>query len=96
MEKLYYSRLEVPQLLGLSLSSVDQLLSSGQLKPRYIGSRVFVSREELDRFMSRDRARIFPPKQDGKTVRKLAPHGAAARLVAIAESSRVLAPEGQG
>ena len=49
-EKLLYSRKEAAAALGVCVLTVDHLVQRGELTPRYIGSRVMFSTQELLRF----------------------------------------------
>lgn len=48
--KLLYSRKEAAALLGVCTLTVDHLVQRGELKPRYVGSRVMFASQELLRF----------------------------------------------
>lgn len=81
----FYRRPEAAAALGVSLSTLDVLLGTGQLKPERRGRRVEISGAELDRF---DRRRnperpLWPAKVKGRTVRGYR-HGAP-RLARIHE-----------
>jgi excisionase family DNA binding protein len=52
--RLLYPGKEVAHQLGLSVRSVDYLISTGALASRKIGSRVLVPHADLVRFASRD------------------------------------------
>lgn len=52
--RLLYPRKEVAHQLGLSVRSVDYLISTGALVSRRIGSRVLVPHADLVRFASRN------------------------------------------
>jgi excisionase family DNA binding protein len=50
-ERLLYSKTEAVQMLGLSLRTIDTLISRGELRARRIGpKRVMIPRSELERF----------------------------------------------
>jgi excisionase family DNA binding protein len=68
MSRLLYSRTEAAEALSLHVNSIDILISSGRLRARRIGSRVFVPTEELARYAGRDQGPIWPAKVNGKTV----------------------------
>ena len=54
LDKLFYSREETAQLLGISVGSVDNLIERGELSFRRVGGpvrgRVLVPRAELLKF----------------------------------------------
>jgi excisionase family DNA binding protein len=52
--KLLYSREEAAQTLGISLRTTDRLIAEKELPIRRIRGRVFVTCEELVRFIKRD------------------------------------------
>jgi excisionase family DNA binding protein len=58
MEKLLLTRQEVSDILGISLRTVDSILSARQLPSRRIGRRVFVERRVLEKFVTRDHSII--------------------------------------
>lgn len=60
VEKILLRRRDAADALGLSLRALDYLVSLGKIRPRRIGKRVLFSREELQRFASRDQAHIVP------------------------------------
>lgn len=51
MEKLLHPRLEVAQLLSLSVRKVDELIATKKLKTVRIGRRNLVAHSELTRFV---------------------------------------------
>ncbi len=69
--KILYSRKEAAAALSVSLATVQMLYETGQIKIRRLGQRVLIHHSELERFASRDHAVLWPPKIDGKTVRRL-------------------------
>jgi excisionase family DNA binding protein len=54
MEPIYYSRHDVARILGLSVRSVDHLLSTGQLRSSKLGRRRMVHRETIRIFAGRE------------------------------------------
>jgi len=50
IEKLLYSRREAAAALGCCILTVDNLVKRGELKPRYVGSRVMFTSAELLKF----------------------------------------------
>lgn len=67
--KLNYSRVEAAEALGLSVSTIDVLVGRGMLRVRRQGKRVLIPQEEIERFAKREHASLWPPKQNGRTVR---------------------------
>lgn len=67
--KFLYSRNEAAEALGLSLATIDVLVGRGMLRTRRQGKRVLIPQEEIERFAKREHASIWPPKQNGVTVR---------------------------
>lgn len=53
-QSLLFSRREAADQLSLSLRSVAYLIADGRLRTRRIGGRVFIPRDELLRFASKD------------------------------------------
>ncbi len=50
MEKLLHPRLEVAQLLSVSLRKIDELIATKKLKTVRVGRRNLVAHTELQRF----------------------------------------------
>jgi excisionase family DNA binding protein len=50
MEKLLHPRLEVAQLLSVSLRKIDELIATKKLKTIRVGRRNMVAHSELTRF----------------------------------------------
>ena len=50
MEPILVSRKDAATLLGLSLRTVDNLLTRGQLAARKVGRRTLILRSALERF----------------------------------------------
>ena len=48
-------------MISVSVRSIDYLIAEGRLKPRRIGGRVLIAREELLRFASEDRPKPMVP-----------------------------------
>ena len=63
------TRQEALAQLKISLSSLEVAIGRGMIKVRRIGSRVFIPQSEIERFVRRDVARIWPEKRNGKTAR---------------------------
>lgn len=59
-EKILLSRLESAEALSISVSSLDRLISRGELKARKLGDRVLIERAELERFATRRTKRLIP------------------------------------
>lgn len=53
-QSLLFSRREAAAQLSLSLRSLAYLIADGRLRTRRIGGRVFIPRDELLRFASKD------------------------------------------
>ena len=71
-ERILYSRQQAAEELSLSVSTIDQLIASKVIKIRRQGRRVLIQRAELERVARADHFNIWPPKQNGKTTRRLA------------------------
>lgn len=69
-EKILYTRKEAAARLSISVSTLDCAIRRGMLKVTHKGSRVLIHATELDKFGRRDAARIWPPKENGKTVNR--------------------------
>jgi excisionase family DNA binding protein len=65
-----YSRKQAAQWLSISTSTLDLLISQGQLRFRRCGRRVLISHGQLVRFASKDTIAVWPAKQNGKTTRR--------------------------
>ncbi len=70
IQKLLYSPKESAQLLSLSLSTVRMLLARGMLSSRRIGSKRLIPHGVLVAFAQKNLPALWPPKCDGKTVRR--------------------------
>ena len=68
--KVWLTKKDAAGMLSLSLATLDVLIARGEIKTRRMGRRVFIQREELDKFAKRDLAVLWPAKKDGRTVRK--------------------------
>jgi excisionase family DNA binding protein len=68
-DRALYSRREAAHYVGVSLSTIDVIVSRGLLRVRRIGRRVLIPQAELDRFVRADHICIWPPKLNGKTSR---------------------------
>ncbi len=55
MEKILLSRAEAAATLGLSLRSIDYLLSARKLAAKKVGRRTLVTRASLEKFCKSDR-----------------------------------------
>lgn len=64
-----YSRREAAKYIGVSLSTIDVIVSRGMIRVRRLGRRVLIHQTELDRFVREDHAEIWPAKHNGKTTR---------------------------
>lgn len=49
--------------IGVSVRSLDYLISGGRLRVRRLGKRVLIPRTELERFARGDQPRIVPEGQ---------------------------------
>jgi len=67
--KILLSRLESAEALSISVSSLDRLISSGDLKARKLGDRVLIERTELERFAARRTIRLIPTSADACRIR---------------------------
>jgi excisionase family DNA binding protein len=66
--KIAYAPKEAATALGLGIGTIYMLLQTGQLKTTRAGTRHMIPAAELERFAKRPRDRMWPPKQNGKTV----------------------------
>ena len=73
--KFLYQRIEAAEALGLSESTVDMLIATGQLRASRTGRRVLIQAAELERYAKRPPRRLWPPKVDGKTWSRFARPG---------------------
>jgi excisionase family DNA binding protein len=49
MDKLMLSKAEAGRILGLSPSTIDRMISAGQIAIRRFGRRVLISRSEIEK-----------------------------------------------
>lgn len=63
-EQILLSRRDAAVALGLSLRTIDYLISRGELRARAIGRRKMVARVELERFATRGNGDGRKPKKD--------------------------------
>ena len=71
--KLLYTREQAADMLSISASSLDILISRGEIRMRQFGRQRMVPREELVRIAKKDIAIIWPERgPDGKTRRRIA------------------------
>jgi excisionase family DNA binding protein len=49
MDKLMLSKAEAGRILGLSLSTIDRLISAGRIAIRRFGRRVLICRSEIEK-----------------------------------------------
>ena len=68
--KVFVSKKDAAAVLSISVSSLDLLIVSGEIKVRRMGNRVLIPREQLERLTKRDIPAVWPKKRQGKTVRK--------------------------
>jgi excisionase family DNA binding protein len=68
-DRVLYSRKEAATYIGVSLSTLDVILSRGLVRARRIGRRVLIHQAELDRFVRADHTEIWPKKRNKKTYR---------------------------
>jgi excisionase family DNA binding protein len=68
--KTFLSRKDAAAVLSISVSSLEQLIIQGEIKTRQLGGRVMIPREQIDQLARRDVKIVWPPKRQGKTVRK--------------------------
>jgi excisionase family DNA binding protein len=69
IQKILYSRKEAAQLLSLSVSTLDMLVSRGTLPSRRIGAKRLIPHAALVAFAQKNLPSLWLPKSDGKTVR---------------------------
>jgi excisionase family DNA binding protein len=65
--KLMYSKTETAQMLSISIRTVENLMTNGQLAFRKVGKRVLVPVQALIQFTKRDHVtgRVNPPAAIG-------------------------------
>ena len=63
-EPLALSRRDAAIALGVSVRTLDYLLSSGELRGRRIGRRIVIPKVTLEAFLRRDHP-TFPTKESG-------------------------------
>jgi excisionase family DNA binding protein len=85
LDRLLYTRNEAARVLSVSLSTLEVLITRGVLRPRRIGRRVWLPAAELQKFAAKPPARLWPPKQNGKTSRSL--HHAGIEAIAAEASA---------
>lgn len=61
--RLAHSRKEAAKLLGISLRTLDYLISGGKLKAQKAGRRTFISRMEIESYFASLVARPLKPIQ---------------------------------
>jgi excisionase family DNA binding protein len=61
MAKLLFSKRETADALGVSLRTVDNLISRKELAVRHVGRRVLVPFDTLQQFAKRDHRTKVPP-----------------------------------
>lgn len=50
-ERLVYSASQLPAIMGLSLSTIERLLRSGELPARKAGTRTIILREDVEAWL---------------------------------------------
>lgn len=53
MDKKLYTRKDAAQMLSISVDTLDKLRCAGKIRSRYIGTRVYISSDELTAFVRR-------------------------------------------
>ncbi len=54
MEQLLIKRIDAAKALGISVDKLDELRAGKKIQDIYIGSRVFISRDELMAFITKE------------------------------------------
>lgn len=62
--KIVYSRAEAAEMLSISVSSLDVLISTGRLKAVRKGRRVLIHIGEIERIASQEIPRIWPSRRE--------------------------------
>jgi excisionase family DNA binding protein len=62
--KILYSRVEAAQMLSISVSSLDVLISTGRLRTVRKGRRVLIHIAEIERIASQEIPRIWPSRRE--------------------------------
>jgi excisionase family DNA binding protein len=62
--KILYSRVEAAEMLSISVSSLDVLISTGRLKAIRKGRRVLMHVNEIERWAGQDIPRIWPSRRE--------------------------------
>lgn len=70
-DRLLYSRAEAAALLSISVSSIDVMVGRGMIRSRRQGRRVLIPKTEVERVSRQNIPRIWPAKENGKTVRAI-------------------------
>jgi excisionase family DNA binding protein len=63
-EKILLSRAESAEILSISVSMLDRMISRGVLSARKLGDRVLIERAELERFAARQTERRIPTEAE--------------------------------
>jgi hypothetical protein len=68
--KLLFSKSEAASAIGYKARALDYAIASGELPVIRHGNRVYVSREALECFASKDRERMTPVSRVAATIPK--------------------------
>jgi excisionase family DNA binding protein len=79
MEKLMLSKSEAGQALGVSLRTIDRLISSGQIATRRIGRRVLIYRSEVEKLTRLSSQQLDKSLESGSS-QKRTPNSALSKL----------------
>jgi excisionase family DNA binding protein len=65
-DKILYSMKEAAAQVSLSVSTLEQLVTQGEVHVRRIGKRILVPRKELERLATRDVEIFWPERKHPK------------------------------
>ena len=70
MDRLLYTRREAAERLSLSISTINMLIGRGLIASRKLGSKRLIPHGALVAFSQKNLTQLWPPKRNGKTVRR--------------------------
>ena len=68
-QQLNYTRAQSAAILGVSTSTLDVLISRGEIRVKHWGTKRLIPHDELVRVAKKDFRSIWPEKVDNKTSR---------------------------
>jgi len=83
LDPILLSRAKAAFLLGVSIRSVDYLISKNELPARRIGRRVLVPYSSLLAWARRDHPESFGPEKDSESVESMPARGASDRTGSV-------------